>query len=482
MSQDFLIRFVTVLVFLYGTGCQTESVKEKIQKTDEPVAIGVNLTQELLPLRLKTKFSTSSSATSFPASRAIDGRIETIWMASKSTSSKNNLAWVELTLNTTTYVSSFNWRSPNGAANKAFYPASAPSRFKISITSDGKSWTDAFETDGKAIFDGKITIGRPIKKIRMDISKVNDGTGWALGFSEIWLEGWQEPQKACSLILGPMDDYKSALKSIGTGPKTVCLKEGVYSGPIRIDNAKDVEIIAYLGIPKIISKTDTFSLPKSPDNATLVISRSQNIVLDGLTIHNSYRLANALDPESTNKGVSRALEISTSNNIRIQNSSVRSEGKQTVQIIGGIHVLSDSIIKGYYFLIDARNSDSVKLDNMSLVSDFEILPSDGHSAIWTTDANLIFTNLSLVTRSGRGFLSGYNNSLNWVVSLNKTTSIGNLKEWVQVHPNYRNLRLELRGSYPKTATFFYNPFQGGGPSPGTSVCFYALDNSLLKCD
>ncbi|MFP2927202.1 discoidin domain-containing protein [Pyxidicoccus sp. 3LG] len=145
---------------------------------------------ELDAARLPATVSTSSSASGFPAAAANDADTSTLWLARLTPAAGNNSAWVTLDLGTPSWVDRLRWLAADGAP----YPAGEPTDYTVSSSMDGNSWTQVMARTSAGAHDtalvGDEHVGRMVRYLRVQTSKVRDGTGWALGLPELWAEGW----------------------------------------------------------------------------------------------------------------------------------------------------------------------------------------------------------------------------------------------------------------------------------------------------
>jgi hypothetical protein len=171
------VRLVTTQVN-DGTGWALGLFEIWVEGTDLPGA------------RLAAVGSASSAAAGYPPSNATDGSAPTAWVASLTPSVVNNAAWFQLDLGSVKHIDRLQW---SGAAGVP-YPASSPTDYTIEVSNDGISWLPVAErANPGAVFLGDEPIAGNHRFIRVVASKVNDGTGWSLGFHELWAEGIDVP-------------------------------------------------------------------------------------------------------------------------------------------------------------------------------------------------------------------------------------------------------------------------------------------------
>lgn len=137
--------------------------------------------------RLPGTLSVSQAAPAYPAAYAVDGNPSTQWIANLTPTTDNNNAWVILDLGAVYMVDTLKWKGGMWQP----YPAQSPGDYTIEVAQqDGQNWAKiATRTNPVGVIDGNETIGMNARYIRLQTTKVNEGSGWALSFSEIWAEG-----------------------------------------------------------------------------------------------------------------------------------------------------------------------------------------------------------------------------------------------------------------------------------------------------
>ena len=199
-----------------------------------------------------------------------------------------------------------------------------------------------------------------------------------------------------------------------------------------------------------------------------------------MTIENKYAYdADRLVLTNGYSGVSRAVTISDSEDVVFEGATIISRGKQTIQTVRVQRAAFLNVtVKGPYFLLDLNWTSPVHFAKSRFVQDARgVLRGDEHSMFWTNASDIVLENNVFSQVTGRSLFSGVQVSANRIVVSGQTS--GTLDSWVQTHPNYRNIVLHLTGSYPALRAFWKNPFNGGGPSSGSSVCIVAA--SEIKC-
>jgi hypothetical protein len=273
-------------------------------------------------------------------------------------------------------------------------------------------------------------------------------------------------ERRCDYTVTPAD-YEhtlSALPSTSRYWRTVCFSgPGSYEHPIRLEGVDNLILRGEQGSVVRSSVAASDELLADGRGATVEIVGGDNLVVSAMTIENSSES----DSAGTAFGaVSRAVSIRDVDNALIRDSDIGSTGKQTVflqRVNSAVFQRVD--VAGGYFVLDVRDSNVV-VDESSLT---QSRPPDDHSMLWTETSNLFIRSTHLSPLSGRGLLSG-TNLLSNNIRVEDVSSNPVLDAWIQQHPNYRNIRLWLYGSYPsQTADFFENLYQGGGPSPGSVI-------------
>lgn len=136
--------------------------------------------------RLPGTLSVSKADPAYPAAYAVDGNFSTQWIANLTPTTDNNNAWVILDLGAVYVVDALKWKGGMWQP----YPAQSPADYTIEIAQQEGRWTTvATRTNPIGVIDGYEAIGKNARYIRLKTTKVNEGSGWALSFSEIWAEG-----------------------------------------------------------------------------------------------------------------------------------------------------------------------------------------------------------------------------------------------------------------------------------------------------
>jgi F5/8 type C domain len=140
--------------------------------------------------RLPARASAERSAPGYGPELAVDADESTLWVASLSSGRENNRVWFQLDLGHAQPVARLHWIAAQGSP----YPASAPKRYRVSVSPDGTNWKpvavppvpDANEPNGDVLLNADA------RYVRLETEQVNDGTGWSLGLREIWVTGGRD--------------------------------------------------------------------------------------------------------------------------------------------------------------------------------------------------------------------------------------------------------------------------------------------------
>jgi hypothetical protein len=140
--------------------------------------------------RLAATVSTSAAAAGYPASYAGDNNAATQWVANLTVSGSNNNAWIQLDLGNVKEIRRVRWNGASGSP----YPAHSPANYTVAVSNDGVRWaTIATRTNASGVLTGNEVVRLTGRFVRLTTTKVNDGTGWSLSFSEFWAEGADLP-------------------------------------------------------------------------------------------------------------------------------------------------------------------------------------------------------------------------------------------------------------------------------------------------
>jgi len=129
-----------------------------------------------------------------PVANAVDGSTSTWFRATPGAYSSNDHISIRLDFGSVKQIDRLRWHGLNGATDPSVYPAHSPTKYSIEVSNDGScgSWNTVVpETDhGGPVIEGDELLNARGRYLRLKVTKVNDGTGWALGFKEIWAEGY----------------------------------------------------------------------------------------------------------------------------------------------------------------------------------------------------------------------------------------------------------------------------------------------------
>jgi hypothetical protein len=138
------------------------------------------------PSRLPAAVTASVAHPSGLPAKAGDSDFVSLFAASMSVATANNGAWVLIDLGAEKNVSALKWKGAAGTP----YPLHSPAAYAVEVSNDGVTWTEvASHAGGAGVVDGNEAIGQVARYVRLVTTQVNDGTGWALGLYEIWVEG-----------------------------------------------------------------------------------------------------------------------------------------------------------------------------------------------------------------------------------------------------------------------------------------------------
>jgi hypothetical protein len=140
--------------------------------------------------RLAAAPSAQCSAPGYGPSQAVDTNEATLWIANLEPAPANNQTWFQLDLGSVKPVARLRWLAAQGTP----YPASAPSKYSVLVSSDALTWTAIPITPepAKSTPVGNVLLNTNARYVRLQTTRVNDGTGWALGLREIWVTGGRD--------------------------------------------------------------------------------------------------------------------------------------------------------------------------------------------------------------------------------------------------------------------------------------------------
>lgn len=156
---------------------------------------------------LAATLSANAEAVGYPIQNAADADDATVWVANLTPTGTNNNAWVQLDLGATKYVSRLRFTTAY-----APYPAHGPADYTVQASIDGTTWRpvagvsvpNGYAGHGDYMVDGAA------RYLKLTTTKINDGTGWALGLTEIWAEGSTYPAHGATPLVATMSANAAA--------------------------------------------------------------------------------------------------------------------------------------------------------------------------------------------------------------------------------------------------------------------------------
>jgi hypothetical protein len=135
--------------------------------------------------RLKAVATAEKSAPGYGPELAVDGDEATLWIANLKAVPENNRVWFQLDLGSVKQVARLRWI----AAQNTPYPASAPKEYRVLVSRDGARFTPVAvpPVEGANEPTGDVLLNTDARYVRLETTRVNDGSGWALGLREIWV-------------------------------------------------------------------------------------------------------------------------------------------------------------------------------------------------------------------------------------------------------------------------------------------------------
>jgi len=135
--------------------------------------------------RLSAVASAQNSAPGYDPSQAVDENESTLWVASLKPHGSNNNVWFQLDLGEVRQIARLHWLAATGAP----YPASMPNKYRVLVSADGSDWLAISDATKEGVNEqrGDVLLNTDARYVRLETTKVNDGTGWALGLREIWV-------------------------------------------------------------------------------------------------------------------------------------------------------------------------------------------------------------------------------------------------------------------------------------------------------
>jgi hypothetical protein len=140
--------------------------------------------------RLPATASALRSAPGYGPELAVDRDENTLWLASLKPDSANNRVWFQLDLGSVKPIARLHWIAAQGTP----YPASAPAEYRVLLSDDGARWKAAAASPPGAGVQthSSVLLNADARYVRLETTKINDGTGWALGIKEIWVTGGRD--------------------------------------------------------------------------------------------------------------------------------------------------------------------------------------------------------------------------------------------------------------------------------------------------
>lgn len=125
---------------------------------------------------------------------AVDGDAATLWIANLKPNRRNNRVWFQLDLGRVKAVARLHWSAATGSP----YPASAPKKYRVRLSRDGRRWTTAVSVTARGANEpiGNLLLNGQARYVRLETGQVNDGSGWSLGLREIWVTGGRDDSAA----------------------------------------------------------------------------------------------------------------------------------------------------------------------------------------------------------------------------------------------------------------------------------------------
>lgn len=134
--------------------------------------------------RLPATATAERSAEGHGPALAVDGNESTLWIANLKVAPENNRTWFQLDLGGVKQVAHLHWQAAQGQP----YPASAPSTYRVLLSDDAKTWVPAGPAGEGGIEPvGDVLLNGDARYVRLETTKINDGSGWSLGLREIWV-------------------------------------------------------------------------------------------------------------------------------------------------------------------------------------------------------------------------------------------------------------------------------------------------------
>ena len=248
----------------------------------------------------------------------------------------------------------------------------------------------------------------------------------------------------------------------------------------------------------------------SDDRGVVNIVDCSDLFITGLRARNTYQYT--ANPVQGDEQSSTALNISRSQNIRIEGAELEGSGRCVVWIHGGSTIEAlNMTIDAYYFCVGVGASN-VNFTNLVANQFNPVTTGDKHSTFWVsssmrssstnelhreTEISLLDTDINLGT--GRAIVSGNGAydahsyvTFTGATQINATDhSQGKALGWVNFHNNYHAFTVFVMGNYsPPTkdlvqptddgeiGRFIVNTFQGGGRPSALAPTAYCDDSGV----
>lgn len=386
--------------------------------------------------------TTSSSASGYPGTNITDSDPGTAWIAATALSTANNFAWVQLDLKTNQYVNSIEWKS---AATPAL--AGAMNDFVIKVSTDGSIWTPVYVQAGSMQTDtGTIPLGVNARYIRIESTKVGDGTGYAASVSSmVIMTSPLAPNPSCSYTFSPSNFLSTSnvggihLNNLPSGTADhwtmVCLSPGTYNvasdNPIVIASKHHIQFMqtpGTTGTVLIQGHMPAYTLLSSPASngsmyqkaarsAPFTITASDHITVKNISFKNTYTF-DEVPQDQNQKTLSRTLSQNQTlfhcaetygpsdtygdyhssglyANQQKQNLclSVITESYSEVSNAVWITYSKNIILQNSSFVsygkqtVNITNLDNAIINNSTVVGDYFILNSGGGSSTTNSDSS-----------------------------------------------------------------------------------------------
>ena len=169
--------------------------------------------------RLDATASANSSAENYAPELAIDTNENTLWVASLKPARTNNQSWFQLDFGSVKQVARLHWIAAQGTP----YPASAPTEYRVLLSTNEIEWTcvPAPFSHETTTLVGDVLLNADARYVRLETTKVNDGSGWALGLREIWVTEGRDSSAAARLFRPRIHSGNLAATISWTAPDSI---------------------------------------------------------------------------------------------------------------------------------------------------------------------------------------------------------------------------------------------------------------------